>query len=49
MEPRRSICEGVVGNFKTETSRRSIPLSLDVAADLWLWKEKTKYAANEYV
>jgi len=38
---RRSICEGVVGNCKTETSRKSIPLSLDVAAEFWLLKENT--------
>lgn len=47
IEVRRSICEGVVGNCKTEASRRSIPLSLDVAADLWLWKENTNYAAPD--
>ena len=46
IEVRRSICEGVVGNCKTEASRRSIPLSLDVAADLWLWRESTNYAAK---
>ena len=47
IEVRRSICEGIVGNCKTAASRRSIPLSLDVAADLWLWKEKTDYAAPD--
>jgi len=47
IEIRRSICEGVVGNCKTEASRRSIPLSLDVAADLWLWKENTNYASPD--
>lgn len=44
---KRSICEGVVGNCKTEASRRPIPLSLDVAADLWLLKENTNYAASD--
>jgi integrase len=44
---RRSICEGVVENCKTEASRRPIPLSLDVAADLWLLKENTDYAAPD--
>lgn len=44
---KRSICEGIVGNCKTEASRRSIPLSLDVAADLWLLKESTNYAAPD--
>jgi integrase len=47
IEVRRSICEGVVGKCKTEASRRSIPLSLDVAADLWLWKEQTNYATPD--
>ena len=40
----RSIFQGVIGNCKTEASRRPIPLSLDVAADLWLWKERTAYS-----
>lgn len=47
IEVRRSICEGVVGNCKTEASRSPIPLSLDVDADLWLWKENTNYAAHD--
>lgn len=29
---------GVVGQCKTDTSRQLVPLSLNVAADLWLWK-----------
>ena len=40
----RSIFEGIIGNCKTEASRRPVPLSLDVAADLWLWKERTGYS-----
>jgi integrase len=36
---KRSIFQGVVGNCKTEASRRPVPLSLEVAADIWLWKE----------
>jgi integrase len=32
---------------KTEASRRPVPLSLEVAADLWLWKESTVYARPE--
>jgi len=36
---KRSIFLGVVGHCKNETSRQSVPLSLNVAADLWLWKE----------
>jgi len=47
IEIRRSICEGVVGSCKTETSRSPIPLSLNVAADLWFWKENTNYAAHD--
>jgi integrase len=39
----RSIFQGVIGTCKTEASRRPVPLSLDVAADLWLWKERTAY------
>lgn len=41
---KRSIFEGIIGNCKTEASRRPVPLSLDVAADLWLWKERTGYS-----
>jgi integrase len=44
---KRSIFQGVVGNCKTEASRRPIPLSLEVAADLWLWKESTIYSKQE--
>lgn len=40
---KRSIFLGVVGHCKNETSRQSVPLSLNVAADLWLWKEITQY------
>ena len=40
----RSIFQGVLGNCKTEVSRRPVPLSLDVAADLWLWKERAIYS-----
>jgi integrase len=40
----RSIFQGVIGNCKTEASGRPVPLSLDVAADLWLWKERTLYS-----
>jgi integrase len=44
---KRSIFQGVIGDCKTEASRRPIPLSLEVAADLWLWKETTRYAKPE--
>jgi integrase len=41
---KRSIFHGVVGHCKNETSRQPVPLSLNVAADLWLRKETTLYA-----
>jgi integrase len=41
---KRSIFLGIVGHCKNETSRQSVPLSLNVAADLWLLKETTRYA-----
>ena len=44
---RRSIFLGVVGLCKNETSRQSVPLSLNVAADLWLWKETTHYPEQD--
>jgi len=44
---RRSIYQGRVGNCKTAASRRPVPVSLSVAADLWLWKETTRYAGPE--
>jgi integrase len=47
IDVRRSICEGVVGKCKTLASRSPVPLALDVAADLWLSKETTKYAAPD--
>jgi integrase len=33
-----------VGDCKTEASRRAVPVGERVAADLWLWKETSKYA-----
>ena len=39
----RSIYLGHVGDCKTEASRKPVPLDDRVAADLWLWKETTKY------
>jgi integrase len=44
---KRSIFLGVVGACKNETSRESVPLSLNVAADLWLWKETTSYSDSD--
>jgi integrase len=39
----RSIYLGKVGNCKTDASRKPVPLYERVAADLWLWKETSKY------
>ena len=36
-----------MGHCKNETSRQPVPLSHDVAADLWLWKELSYYAAPD--
>jgi integrase len=44
---KRSIFQGVLGQCKSEASRKSVPLSLDVAANLWLWKESTLYVRPE--
>jgi hypothetical protein len=33
----------LVGKCRTETSRNRVPLALDVAADLWVWRESTLY------
>jgi len=50
IEVQRSIFLGVIGDCKTVTSRQPIPLSLNVAAELWLWKETTAYAEpNDWV
>ncbi len=35
----RSIYLRMIGNCKTEASRKPVPLDAHVAADLWLWKE----------
>ena len=39
----RSVYLGMIGNCKTETSRRPVPLEPRVAADLWICKETSKY------
>jgi integrase len=39
----RSIYLGHVGDCKTEASRKPVPLDDRVAADLWVWKETTRY------
>ena len=38
-----SIYLGKIGNCKTEASRKPVPLDQRVAADIWLWKEASKY------
>lgn len=40
---KRSVYCQLVGNCKTQASRKPVPLALEVAADLWLWKESTTY------
>jgi integrase len=44
---RRSIYLGVVGDCKTETSRAPVPITERLAAELWIWKETTKYPQPE--
>ena len=39
----RSIYCRVVGRCKTQASRKPVPLSLDIAADLWVWRESSLY------
>lgn len=39
----RSIYLGKIGTCKTAASRKPVPVHERVAADLWLWKENTKY------
>ena len=41
---RRSIYLNVIGNCKTEASRKSIPMDPMLAADLWSWKQDSPYA-----
>ena len=43
LDVQRSIYLGKVGNCKTEASRKPVPLDERVAADIWLWKESSKY------
>jgi integrase len=39
----RSVYLGHVGDCKTEASRKPVPLDDRVAAELWLWKETSRY------
>ena len=43
IDVQRSIYLGKIGTCKTEASRKPVPLDERVAADLWLWKESSKY------
>ena len=43
IDVQRSIYLGKVGTCKTEASCKPVPLDARVAADLWLWKESSKY------
>jgi len=43
----RSIFNGVIGNCKTESSRKVLPMNERVAADLWLWKEAAQFTNPE--
>ena len=43
LDVQRSIYLGKIGNCKTEASRKPVPLDERVAADIWLWKEASKY------
>src|SRR5258708_30901788 len=43
LDVQRSIYLGKVGNCKTEASRKPVPLDERIAADIWLWKEASKY------
>jgi len=40
----RSIYLNVVGNCKTEASRKPIPMDPILAAELWTWKQTSSYA-----
>ena len=40
---RRSIYLNVVGNCKTEASRKPVPLDLTLASELWTWKQDSAY------
>jgi integrase len=39
----RSIYLNVVGNSKTEASRKPVPMDLTVASELWTWKQDSAY------
>jgi integrase len=43
----RSIYLNVVGNCKTEASRKPVPMDPTLAAELWTWKPNSSYAQPE--
>ena len=43
IDVQRSIYLGKIGTCKTEAYRKPVPLDERVAADLWLWKQSSKY------
>lgn len=46
----RSIYLNVVGNCKTEASRKPVPLDLTLASELWTWKQDSAYGQpNDWV
>lgn len=47
LDVQRSIYLGKIGHCKTEASRKPVPLYGRVAADLWLWKEASKYRLTD--
>jgi integrase len=44
MNVARSIYHQTIGKCKTEASRKAVPLAAYVAADLWSWKERSRYS-----
>ena len=47
---RRSIYLNVVGNCKTEASRKPVPLDLTLASELWTWKQDSAYGKlNDWI
>lgn len=47
---RRSIYRNVVGNCKTEASRKPIPMDPVLASELWMWKQNSPYREhNDWV
>lgn len=39
----RSVYQGKIGRCKTEASHQPVPITGRIAADLWIWKESTRY------